>query len=107
MPDRKKRICFVCSEILSIFAKTIESTMTTLELRSSIAADLDLLSTEMLENVSRYVKRLTRHSRAAKAANPSSFSKMEDAMKFVKTLSVTGVQQVPVDERGLDALIAL
>lgn len=31
--------------------------MTTLELRTSITADLDQMSVEMLENVSRYVKR--------------------------------------------------
>ena len=79
--------------------------MTTLELRTSIAADLDMLSTEMLESVSRYVKRLTQHSRAAKVPQLSSSTKMEDALKFVQTLSVTGAQQVPADERGLDALI--
>ena len=79
--------------------------MTTVELRTSIAADLDSLSVEMLESVSRYVKRLSRRSRAAKKSQQSPSSKMEDAMQFVKTLSVTGAQQVPADERGMDALI--
>ena len=37
--------------------------MTTLELRTSITAELDQMSVEMLESVSRYVKRLRRHSR--------------------------------------------
>ena len=34
--------------------------MTAIELRTSIAADLEQMSLEMLENVSRYVKRLRR-----------------------------------------------
>ena len=37
--------------------------MTTIELRTSIAADLDQMSVEMLESVSRYVKRLRHHPR--------------------------------------------
>jgi hypothetical protein len=37
--------------------------MTTLELRSSIATDLDGMSVEMLQVVSHYVKRLRRHAR--------------------------------------------
>jgi len=37
--------------------------MTTIELRTSIVAELDQMSVEMLESVSRYVKRLRRHSR--------------------------------------------
>ena len=80
-------------------------TMTTIELRTSIASDLDLLSVEMLESVSRYVKRLTRRSRKARVLQYDSSRKMEDAMQFVRTLSVTAPQQVPVDERGVDALI--
>ena len=79
--------------------------MTTIELRTSIASDLDLLSVEMLESVSRYVKRLTRRSRKARVSQYDSSRKMEDAMQFVRTLSVTAPQQVPVDERGVDALI--
>ena len=39
--------------------------MTALELRTSIAADLEQMSLEMLENVSRYVKRLRRRPRAS------------------------------------------
>lgn len=41
--------------------------MTAIELRTSIAADLEQMSLEMLENVSRYVKRLRRHPRATLA----------------------------------------
>ena len=37
--------------------------MTTIELRTSIVEDLDQMSVEMLESVSRYVKRLRCHSR--------------------------------------------
>ena len=40
--------------------------MTTLELRTSITADLDQMSAEMLENVSRYVKRLRHYSRPSR-----------------------------------------
>ena len=39
--------------------------MTTYELRASIAADLEQMSLEMLENVSRYVKRLRLHPNSA------------------------------------------
>lgn len=79
--------------------------MTTIELRTSITADLDLLSADMLENVSRYVKRLTRRSRKAGMERQKASRKMEDAMSFVKTLSVIGDQKVPADERGIDALV--
>ena len=41
--------------------------MTTIELRTSIAADLEQMSLEMLESVSRYVKRLRLHPCAAQA----------------------------------------
>jgi hypothetical protein len=37
--------------------------MTTLELRTSIVAELDQMSVEMLESVSHYVRRLRRHAR--------------------------------------------
>ncbi len=40
--------------------------MTTIDLRTNIAADLDQMSAEMLESVSRYVKRLRRHARPAR-----------------------------------------
>lgn len=40
--------------------------MTTIELRSSILADLDEMSVEMLQNVSHYVKRLRRYARPVK-----------------------------------------
>ena len=39
--------------------------MTTVELRTSILAELDQMNVEMLENVSDYIKRLRRHSRPA------------------------------------------
>ena len=39
--------------------------MTTVELRTSILAELDQMSIEMLENVSHYVRRLRRHARTA------------------------------------------
>ena len=42
--------------------------MTTVELRSSIVADLDQMSVEMLENVQHYVRRLRRHARTGNKA---------------------------------------
>ena len=44
---------------------TKQRVMTTIELRASIAADLEQMSLEMLENVSRYVKRLRLHPSSA------------------------------------------
>ena len=45
--------------------------MTSIELRTSIAAELDQMSVEMLESVSRYVKRLRHHPRPTKRAAKS------------------------------------
>lgn len=79
--------------------------MTTIELRTSIVADLDQMSAEMLENVSRYVRRLHRHARPAR--RPASMQgRREAAMLFVKNLSVQGGKPVPADERGIEALVS-
>ncbi len=78
--------------------------MTTVELRTSIMADLDKMSVEMLESVSHYVRRLSRRARSSRRAIPVS-QKREAAMLFVKNLSVRGEQSVPADERGIDALV--
>lgn len=40
--------------------------MTTVELRTSIAAELDQMNAEMLESVSRYVSRLRRRARVVR-----------------------------------------
>ena len=40
--------------------------MTAIELRTSIVSELDKMSVEMLESVSRYVKRLRHHPRTAR-----------------------------------------
>ena len=42
--------------------------MTTVELRTSIVAELDQMSVEMLESVSHYVRRLRRHARPVRRA---------------------------------------
>ena len=70
--------------------------MTTIELRTSILADLDEMSVEMLESVSHYVKRLRRHARPARRTATAE-NKREAAMLFVKNLSVRGSQNVPAD----------
>ena len=53
--------------------------MTTIELRTSIAAELDQMSAEMLESVSRYVKRLRHHSRPTRRAVQSRHIENADA----------------------------
>lgn len=80
--------------------------MTTLELRTSIAAELDHMSVEMLENVSRYVRRLRRRSCGVSSQAEEVRMKRDAALQFVKTLSVKGNISVPAEERGVDALIA-
>ncbi len=77
--------------------------MTTVELRTSIAADLDQMSVEMLESVSRYVRRL-RYARPVHHPVTAK-DRRKAAMLFVKNLSVQGDMPVPADERGIEALI--
>ena len=43
--------------------------MTTVELRTSIVAELDQMSVEMLESVQHYVRRLRRHARPTRRAS--------------------------------------
>lgn len=78
--------------------------MTAVELKTSIMADLDQMSVEMLEDVSHYVKRLRRVSRPAHRKTATQ-SKRDAAMLFVKGLSVRGGQPVPADESGVAAII--
>ena len=78
--------------------------MTTIELRTSIMADLDKMSVEMLESVSHYVRRLSRRTRSSQRAVFAS-QKREAAMLFVKNLAVRGNLAVPADEHGIDALV--
>ena len=80
--------------------------MTALELRTSIAMELDMMSAEMLESVSHYVKRLRHHYRNKSLKRESMRNRHESAMQFVKTLSVRGGESVPSDDSGIDALIS-
>lgn len=98
----------VLSAVFCIFAAVNVSSivvMTTIELRTSILADLDEMSVEMLESVSHYVKRLRHHARPARRTTTAE-NKREAAMLFVKNLSVRGSQNVPADECGIDALVS-
>ena len=79
--------------------------MTTLELRTSIAANLDQMSVEMLESVSRYISRLCSRSRSTMPQTTTTQQRRDAAMQFVKSLSVSGGNPVPADERGIDALL--
>ncbi len=54
--------------------------MTTIELRTSIAAELDQMSVEMLENVSRYVKLLRHHPHPARHSVQSRRAEGVDAL---------------------------
>ena len=53
--------------------------MTTIELRTSIVAELDQMSAEMLESVSRYVKRLRHHPRPTRRTVQSRHIESADA----------------------------
>lgn len=79
--------------------------MTTVELKTSIAAELDQMSLEMLESVSHYVHRLRRHPIPVRQI-AATRQKRDAALLFVKNLSVSGGRPVPVDERGIDALVS-
>ena len=74
--------------------------MTTIELKSSITADLENMSVEMLENVSRYVKRLRHRTRNVRQQSNIIENRREAAMQFVKNLSITGGATVPNEERS-------
>lgn len=81
--------------------------MTTIELRTAITADLDKMNVEMLESVSRYVKRLHHLTRRVRPQAVTSRQRRRDAaMLFVKNLSVGGGLPVPADERGIEALVS-
>ena len=93
-------------ELLTFAAETFQiiAIMTTVELRTSIMEELDQMSVEMLESVSKYVKRLRHHTRSARKVKTDQ-NKREAAMLFVKNLSVQGGMPVPAEERGVEALV--
>lgn len=67
-----------------IFADVIEKiiVMTTLELRSSIVAELDQMSVEMLESVQHYVRRLRRHARPTRRASANKVNTTTETDEF-------------------------
>lgn len=97
---RMRKSLYLCRQKQSIY-----TAMTTIELRTSIASDLDQMSVEMLENVSRYVKRLQHRSRSLTAQTDASQRRREAAMLFVKNLSVQGGIPVPADEHGISIAV--
>ena len=66
LEKNSNKICFFARLFVSLQPNSNSIVMTTIELRSSILADLDEMSVEMLQNVSHYVKRLRRHARPVK-----------------------------------------
>ncbi len=69
--------------------------MTAVELRTSIVADLDQMSVEMLESVQHYVRRLRRHTRTVNRT-----ACKEDVPDIVLSLLGAGT---PVDDDDLNA----
>ena len=69
--------------------------MTTVELRSSIVAELDQMSAEMLESVQHYVRRLRRHAR------PTRRTAADEAVPDI-VLSLLGAGE-PVADDDLNA----
>ena len=69
--------------------------MTTVELRTSIVAELDQMSVEMLENVQHYVRRLRHHAR------PTRRTAANEAVPDI-VLSLLGVGE-PVADDDLNA----
>ncbi len=69
--------------------------MTTVELRTSIVAELDQMSVEMLENVQHYVRRLRRHTRTVNKT-----AAKEEVPDIVLSLLGAGTQ---VDDDDLNA----
>ena len=69
--------------------------MTTVELRSSIVAELDQMSVEMLESVQHYVRHLRRHARTGNKT-----AKEEEVPDIVLSLLGAGI---PVADDDLNA----
>ena len=70
--------------------------MTTVELRTSIVAELDQMSVEMLESVQHYVRHLRRHARTVN----KTAAKEEELPDIVLSLLGAGT---PVDDNDLNA----
>ena len=58
------------------------SVMTTVELRTSIVAELDQMSVEMLESVQHYVRRLRRHARPTRRASATKAEAKAETKEF-------------------------
>lgn len=71
--------------------------MTTIELRTSILADLEQMSVEMLENVSHYVKRLRRHARPVRQTATKEKSEVTD--RFEQIEITPGVARLSTGKR--------
>ena len=56
--------------------------MTTVELRTSIVAELDQMSVEMLESVQHYVRRLRRHARPTRRASATKAEAKAETEQF-------------------------
>jgi hypothetical protein len=56
--------------------------MTILELRTSIVAELDQMSVEMLESVQHYVRRLRRHARPNRSASATKVKTTTETEEF-------------------------
>ena len=74
--------------------------MTTIELRTSILADLEQMSVEMLENVSHYVKRLRRHARPVRQSAQTATKEKSDFTERYRQIEITpGVARLSTGNR--------
>ncbi len=76
--------------------------MTAIELRTSINADLDVLSIDMLENISKYVGRLASHARNRGTVNNTASRKVR-ITKRIRQMSGRFVVPADVDYKDLKA----
>ncbi len=65
--------------------------MTTVELRTSIVAELDQMSVEMLESVQHYVRRLRRHARPTRRASATKAEAKAETKEFTPRVMRTMV----------------
>lgn len=85
--------------------KEIKTTcnMTALELRTTINADLDIMSVDMLENISRYVGRLASHVRNRKNATSAIAPRKVRISSRIRQMSGRFSVPADVDVKALKA----
>ena len=75
--------------------------MTTLELRTSIVAELDQMSVEMLESVHHYVRRLRRHACPTRRASEKKVKTTTETEEFTPGIKETVLSVATLAESGI------